>query len=158
LNQYMERELDARMDRTRHRPLPDGRLAPIEALVLGLALLVAGLCYLEVAAGIACALVTAAIAVTYLLAYTPLKTRTSLCSLVGVGRGGAGGRPRRSRAGRQHAAASRQRPGCCSRSCTSGRSRTPSRSAGCTGTTTPAPASASSPSSMATARARRSRR
>jgi protoheme IX farnesyltransferase len=84
LNQYMERELDARMDRTRHRPLPDGRLAPIEALVLGLALLVAGLWYLEVAAGIACALVTAAIAVTYLLAYTPLKTRTSLCSLVGA--------------------------------------------------------------------------
>ena len=84
LNQYMERDLDARMDRTRHRPLPDGRLTPIEALVLGLALLVAGLCYLDAAAGIACALVTAAIAVTYLLAYTPLKTRTSLCSLVGA--------------------------------------------------------------------------
>jgi protoheme IX farnesyltransferase len=84
LNQYMERDLDARMDRTRHRPLPDGRLAPIEALVLGLALLVAGLCYLDVTAGTACALVTAAIAVTYLLAYTPLKTRTSLCSLVGA--------------------------------------------------------------------------
>jgi protoheme IX farnesyltransferase len=84
LNQYMERDLDARMERTRHRPLPDGRLAPLEALVLGLVLLVAGLCHLGVAAGIACALVTAAIAVTYLLAYTPLKTRTSLCSLVGA--------------------------------------------------------------------------
>ena len=84
LNQYMERDLDARMDRTRHRPLPDGRLTPIEALVLGLALLVAGLCYLDAAAGIACALVTAAIAVIYLFAYTPLKTRTSLCSLVGA--------------------------------------------------------------------------
>jgi heme o synthase len=84
LNQYMERHLDARMDRTRHRPLPDGRLAPIEALVLGLALLVAGLCYLDVAAGPACALVTATIAVIYLLAYTPLKTRTSMCSLVGA--------------------------------------------------------------------------
>ena len=84
LNQYMERDLDARMDRTRHRPLPDGRLTPIEALVLGLVLLVAGLCYLDAAAGMACALVTAAIAATYLLAYTPLKTRTSLCSLVGA--------------------------------------------------------------------------
>ena len=84
LNQYMERDLDARMERTRHRPLPDGRLAPIEALVLGLGLLVGGLSYLDAAAGIACALVTAAIAVTYLLAYTPLKTRTSLCSLVGA--------------------------------------------------------------------------
>ncbi len=44
----------------------------------------AGSSYLDAAAGIACALVTAAIAVTYLLAYTPLKTRTSLCSLVGA--------------------------------------------------------------------------
>ena len=84
LNQYMERHLDARMVRTRHRPLPDGRLAPGEALALGLALLAGGLAYLQVAAGAPCALVTAAIAATYLLAYTPLKSRTSLCSLVGA--------------------------------------------------------------------------
>ncbi len=84
LNQYMERDLDARMERTRHRPLPDGRLAPGEALVVGLALLIGGLAYLQMAAGGACALVTAAIAATYLLAYTPLKSRTSLCSLVGA--------------------------------------------------------------------------
>jgi len=84
LNQYMERDLDARMERTRHRPLPDGRLAPGEALALGLALLAGGLAYLQVAAGGPCALVTAAIAATYLLAYTPLKSRTSLCSLVGA--------------------------------------------------------------------------
>src|SRR5262249_60722661 len=50
LNQYMERDLDARMERTRHRPLPDGRLAPGEALALGLALLAGGLAYLQVAA------------------------------------------------------------------------------------------------------------
>jgi len=84
LNQYMERHLDARMERTRHRPLPDGRLAPSEALALGLALLAGGLAYLQVVAGAPCALVTAAIAATYLLAYTPLKSRTSLCSLVGA--------------------------------------------------------------------------
>src|SRR5262245_65599744 len=62
LNQYMERHLDARMERTRHRPLPDGRLAPSEALALGLALLAGGLAYLQVVAGAPCALVTAAIA------------------------------------------------------------------------------------------------
>jgi len=49
LNQYMERDLDARMDRTRHRPLPEGRVHPGEALVLGCALLVAGVTLLALA-------------------------------------------------------------------------------------------------------------
>src|SRR5207244_7488043 len=35
LNQYWERDVDARMERTRARPLPDGRLAPPEALLFG---------------------------------------------------------------------------------------------------------------------------
>jgi protoheme IX farnesyltransferase len=84
LNQYLERDLDARMDRTRHRPLPDGRVLPVEALGLGLALLAAGLGYLQVAVGAPAALVTAAISASYLLLYTPLKPITSLCSLVGA--------------------------------------------------------------------------
>ena len=84
LNQYVERDLDARMDRTRHRPLPDGRLLPVEALVFGIALLVGGLAYLQIAVGAPAALVTTAIAATYLLLYTPLKPVTSLCSLVGA--------------------------------------------------------------------------
>jgi protoheme IX farnesyltransferase len=33
LNQYMERDLDARMVRTRTRPLPEGRVLPNEALI-----------------------------------------------------------------------------------------------------------------------------
>jgi len=84
LNQYAERDLDARMERTRHRPLPDGRVLPVEALVLGIALLVGGLGYLEIAVGAPAALVTTAISATYLLLYTPLKPVTSLCSLVGA--------------------------------------------------------------------------
>jgi heme o synthase len=84
LNQYMERDLDRRMERTRRRPLPDGRLAPVEALVFGGLLLVSGLVYLRVAVNLPSALVTTAIAVTYLLLYTPLKPVTSLCSLVGA--------------------------------------------------------------------------
>src|SRR6266849_333736 len=42
LNQYWEREVDARMDRTRARPLPDGRLQPLEALLFGAALTLLG--------------------------------------------------------------------------------------------------------------------
>jgi protoheme IX farnesyltransferase len=84
LNQYMERDLDARMDRTRHRPLPEGRVHPDEALVLGCALLVAGVALLAFAVEPLAAVVTAAIAIIYLLLYTPLKRVSSLCSLVGA--------------------------------------------------------------------------
>jgi protoheme IX farnesyltransferase len=84
LNQYMERDLDGRMERTRRRPLPDGRVLPAEALVLGVGLLASGLLYLVAAVDAPAALVTTTIAVTYLLLYTPLKPLTSLCSLVGA--------------------------------------------------------------------------
>src|SRR5207247_2220916 len=82
--QYMERDLDARMERTRHRPLPEGRLHAAEALVAGLALLLAGLLVLSATTNAVATLVTAGIAATYLLLYTPLKPITSLCSLVGA--------------------------------------------------------------------------
>ena len=84
LNQFMERRRDAHMLRTRHRPLPDGRLAPLEALVFGLGLATAGLLYLAWVVGPLASLLTALIAGTYLLIYTPLKPVTSLCSLVGA--------------------------------------------------------------------------
>src|SRR5687767_5542239 len=42
LNQYAEREVDGRMRRTANRPLPAGRVAPLEALLLGVGLSVAG--------------------------------------------------------------------------------------------------------------------
>ena len=84
LNQYMERDVDARMERTRYRPLPDGRLRPGEALAFGAALLAGGLGVLAVAANGLAAVVTAGISVTYLLLYTPLKRVTSLCSIVGA--------------------------------------------------------------------------
>jgi len=83
LNMFMERDLDARMERTRHRPLPDGRLLPGEALLFGCALTGAGLACLALAVGLACAGVTAASVAGYLFVYTPLKRHSSLCSLVG---------------------------------------------------------------------------
>jgi protoheme IX farnesyltransferase len=84
LNQVMEREADAQMHRTRLRPLPDGRLQPREALVFGTVVTLAGLGYLLWMVSGLSAVVTATIVVTYLFAYTPLKQRTSLCSIVGA--------------------------------------------------------------------------
>jgi protoheme IX farnesyltransferase len=72
------------MERTRLRPLPDGRLAPLEALLFGSALTAAGLIVLALGAGWLATLVTAATFVLYIFAYTPLKLRTSLCTIVGA--------------------------------------------------------------------------
>ena len=84
LNQYRERDLDARMDRTRARPLPAGRLQPLEAWLFGVALTLVGTAYLAALVNPLAALVTLATTILYLFAYTPLKQRTPLCTLVGA--------------------------------------------------------------------------
>ena len=84
LNQYSERHVDALMERTRMRPLPDGRLQPLEALLFGAAITVLGVVYLAAFVGALSAAVTAVTAVLYLFAYTPLKLRTALCTIVGA--------------------------------------------------------------------------
>jgi heme o synthase len=84
LNQYWERDVDALMERTRARPLPDGRLQPIEALLFGMAITVLGVVYLAACVGLLSAAVTATTAVLYLFAYTPLKLRSALCTIVGA--------------------------------------------------------------------------
>jgi protoheme IX farnesyltransferase len=84
LNQFMERDTDALMARTRRRPIPDGRVQPGEALCWGILLVLAGLGYLAVAVNVLSALVTAFISLSYLVLYTPMKPRSSLCMLVGA--------------------------------------------------------------------------
>ncbi len=83
LNQYMERDADARMVRTSRRPVPAGRLRPEEALVFGLALSAAGLLILSFVNLLTVALGAASL-LSYVLAYTPLKRVTSLCTVVGA--------------------------------------------------------------------------
>jgi protoheme IX farnesyltransferase len=83
-NMLMERKLDAKMDRTKGRPLPAGRMAPAEAAVFGAALCVAGLAWLAVAVNPLTAALSAATMVSYLALYTPLKTKSSVCTLVGA--------------------------------------------------------------------------
>src|SRR5437762_10598265 len=68
LNQYWEREVDARMERTRARPLPDGRLAPLEALVFGGAITALGILELAAFVSVAAAAFTLASFALYLLA------------------------------------------------------------------------------------------
>jgi protoheme IX farnesyltransferase len=83
-NMLMERKLDAKMDRTKGRPLPAGRMAPSEAAVFGGVLCAAGLVWLAVAVNPLTAALSAATMVSYLALYTPLKTKSSVCTLVGA--------------------------------------------------------------------------
>ncbi len=84
LNQYLERELDAKMHRTRDRPLPAGRLDPEAARSFALALCVAGVVYLWLLVNVTTAVVVALTIISYAAVYTPLKRRTSLSTLVGA--------------------------------------------------------------------------
>jgi protoheme IX farnesyltransferase len=83
LNQFLEREVDSQMERTRLRPLPDGRLEPTEALAFGAAVTAAGLLYLALAVNPLCSLLAALIVGSYLFLYTPLKRKSAICTVVG---------------------------------------------------------------------------
>jgi protoheme IX farnesyltransferase len=84
LNQWAERDPDGRMARTASRPLPSGRLVPADALAFGLAISFLGLILLAGAVNRLTALLALGSLSSYVLAYTPLKRVTSLCTLVGA--------------------------------------------------------------------------
>jgi protoheme IX farnesyltransferase len=85
LNQLLERRTDAQMARTANRPLPSGRLTPLEVLLFGLALSVGGLVWLAFALPSPCAAWVAAVTfVGYVGIYTPLKRWTTLNTLIGA--------------------------------------------------------------------------
>lgn len=84
LNQYVERDVDAVMHRTRTRPLPTGRLQPMEALAFGVLLLLGGLVYMAMTVGALPALLTAASGLMYHGVYTPLKSRSYVATLAGA--------------------------------------------------------------------------
>lgn len=84
LNQVLERALDARMARTRSRPLAAGRMRPGPALLAGLSLSLLGVGWLAVRVNALTALLAFLTLATYLALYTPLKRRTSLATLVGA--------------------------------------------------------------------------
>ena len=84
LNQYLERDLDALMLRTRTRPIPDSRITPREALWVGTIVAAVGLLYQAMAVDGLTASVTLITTLSYLFLYTPLKRVTPLCSVVGA--------------------------------------------------------------------------
>lgn len=88
LNEWWEVELDARMERTRGRPLVTGEFALRTGLWTGLGLAAAGVSILGLLVNLLTAAIGLAIVALYLLVYTPLKTRSSLCTLVGAVCGG----------------------------------------------------------------------
>lgn len=84
LNQWIERDRDARMRRTESRPLPRGQLTPTEVFVFGISLAVVGVFVLLVMSGPVPALVSLATLVSYLAIYTPSKPRTTLSTIIGA--------------------------------------------------------------------------
>lgn len=83
-NQIRERDVDARMARTRRRPLPSGRLTPRAAMWFASAITVLGVGYLAATVNTLTAVLAALTFASYVLLYTPLKRKTSLNTLVGA--------------------------------------------------------------------------
>jgi protoheme IX farnesyltransferase len=83
LNMWWERDVDAKMSRTRSRPLPSGRMSPEVALAFGLGLAVISTPILF-AVNVATGLLGLVALVTYVLVYTPLKPHTHLALFVGA--------------------------------------------------------------------------
>ncbi len=85
LNQLLERHSDGLMRRTENRPLPAGRLQPLEVWLFGCGLGALGVAYLALTLRQSCTpLVAAFTFFAYVAVYTPLKSRTPLNTLVGA--------------------------------------------------------------------------
>jgi len=84
LNQYVERDHDAKMRRTRLRPLPDGRISPRAALLFSGGISIIGTLYLGLAVNWLTAALGAFTLISYIFIYTPLKRVSTICTLIGA--------------------------------------------------------------------------
>jgi len=85
LNAYIERDLDALMERTKSRPLPSGLIEPRAALIFGIALAVASTLVLGWASGLPAAAVGVASILFYVFVYTIwLKPRSIWNAVIGA--------------------------------------------------------------------------
>jgi protoheme IX farnesyltransferase len=84
LNHYIERNVDAKMERTKNRPLPSGTIKPTVALLYGIVMTSAGSIFLYLFVNPLTAALAFTSAVLYLLVYTPLKRFSWINTPVGA--------------------------------------------------------------------------
>ena len=84
LNQWIEREADGKMRRTRARPIPAGQISPKNALLFGISVSAAGFIGLLLGANRLTASLGLLTLLSYLFFYTPLKQRSPLCTTIGA--------------------------------------------------------------------------
>jgi protoheme IX farnesyltransferase len=84
LNMVVERDIDARMHRTRLRPIPSGRVSPKEALIFSVAIFLLGFADLWLFVNVLTAGLALFTAAVYVSVYTPLKSRGSISTWVGA--------------------------------------------------------------------------
>ncbi len=84
LNQWWEAKSDAKMHRTRERPIPAGRIKRRDACVFGVSLSISGFAELWLEANALTAVLGLFTLLSYLFVYTPLKRHTPLCTTVGA--------------------------------------------------------------------------
>jgi len=83
LNEVMEHDVDGHMRRTALRPIPAGRMSLAHAMIVGLLMSVGGSFYLAIFTNPLTGLLTFLTSVVYLVAYTPLKRVSPICTFVG---------------------------------------------------------------------------
>jgi protoheme IX farnesyltransferase len=84
LNQYIERRFDAQMRRTARRPLAAGRLRASSGLALGIVFAALGSLFLAVRVNLLASALALFTLSSYLFIYTPLKRKSSACSVIGA--------------------------------------------------------------------------
>ena len=91
INQYLDRELDAKMARTARRPIPSGRVSAEQALVFGVALVLSSVLVLGLFVNWLAAVLALAGAIYYVVIYTLILKRNTVVNIL-IG-GGAGAMP-----------------------------------------------------------------
>jgi protoheme IX farnesyltransferase len=84
VNMYIERDLDAVMFRTRHRPIPSGRVSPREALIFAIAAFAVGFVELAIFCGAYPALLSLFTLLVYAFVYTPMKRKGPISIAIGA--------------------------------------------------------------------------
>jgi heme o synthase len=84
LNQVFEIEFDARMRRTRNRPLPTHRMSVEEGMIIGVGCSIAGILWLALGTNLLAGVLAAVTIGSYVFVYTPLKRVTTLNTIVGA--------------------------------------------------------------------------